>query len=227
MNENSIPKNIWFYWTGSSVPNNLKLNINNFQLKNSDFCVTLVTNDNILDLAKIDFPDIAFLFNLISIPTCKSDIMRLLLLYYYGGIYVDCNTTPNKSFNNFYEENKHFDFIISFNYKNNDFSTRILFSKPKILLLKNILEQIQINLLELYNKELISNDIINYNILILTGTGPFYTILGINNEKKIDNITYFDDNSDIVKHYGCKLNHHINFDLHWSKLQLKQKLFYK
>jgi hypothetical protein len=27
----------------------------------------------------------------------------------------------------FYEENKHFDFIISFNYESNDFSTRILF----------------------------------------------------------------------------------------------------
>ena len=97
---------------------NLKLNISNFKKCNNNFNVTLITNsDFILDLAKIDFPHIVFLFNKITIPACKSDIFRLLYLYYCGGIYVDCNTIAMKSFDEFYEKNKHFDFIISFNFK--------------------------------------------------------------------------------------------------------------
>ena len=99
MEANYIPKNIVFYYTGNSVCDNLKLNISNFQEHNKNFNVTLITNDDfLLDLAKIDFPNIAFLFNKITIPTCKSDIFRLLYLYYVGGIYVDCNSTPNKIF---------------------------------------------------------------------------------------------------------------------------------
>ena len=221
-----IPNHIMFYYTGDSVSDNLELNISNFREINKNFNVTLITNDNfILDLAKLDFPDIVFLFNKITIPTCKSDIFRLLYLYYYGGIYVDCNTIPIKSFDDFYEKNKHFDFIISFNYITNDFSTRILFSKPKTLLLYNVLKVVQRNLLDLYNKEIMSNDIIPYNILVLTGTFPFYEVLGRNNVNNINGITYFDDNSEIVKHYSCKLRSHIDFSLHWSNLQKNQKLF--
>ena len=226
MDVNYIPKNIVFYYTGNYVCDNLKLNISNFKEYNKNFNVTLITNDAfILDLAKKDFPDIYFLFNKITIPTCKSDIFRLLYLYYCGGIYIDCNTIPIKSFDKFYEKNKHFDFIISFNYITNDFSTRILFSKPLTSILYNVLQVVQRNLLNLYKKEIMSNDIIPYNILVLTGTYPFYEILGRNNENNINGITYFDDNSDIVKHYGCKLISHINFNLHWSKKQKTQKLF--
>ena len=77
MEVKSIPKNIIFYYTGNSVCDNLKLNISNFKKYNENFNVTLITNDDfILDLAKIDFPHIVFLFNKITIPTCKSDIFR-------------------------------------------------------------------------------------------------------------------------------------------------------
>jgi len=221
-----IPKNIVFYYTDRDVCDNLKLNISNFKETNKNFNITLFTNaDFVLDLAKIDFPDIVFLFNKITIPTCKSDIFRLLYLYYYGGIYIDCNTMPIKSFDDFYENNKHFDFIISFNYNTGDFSTRILFSKPLTSILYNVLLVVQRNLLDLYKKEIMSNDIVPYCILVLTGTFPFYEVLGRNNVNKISGITYFDDNSDIVKHYGCHLITHIDFSLHWSVIQCKQKLF--
>ncbi len=224
--ENYIPKQILFYYTGNLISHELELNILNFKKINNNFNVTLITDDsNILDLAETEFPHIVSLFKKITIPTCKSDIFRLLYLYYYGGIYIDCNTTPIKSFDDFYEKNKCLDFIISFNYKNNDFSTRILFSKPKTTILFNVLNIIQRNLLDLYNKEQLSNEIVPYNILILTGTFPFYEFLGRNNSNNVSNVGYFDDNSDIIKHYGCKLLSHIDFRLHWSNLQKNQKLF--
>jgi mannosyltransferase OCH1-like enzyme len=219
-----IPNSIYLYWTGSTVPANVQLNVNMFKKINKNFTVTLVTDDAIIHKCRAEFPELAMLFKLITIPTCKSDIIRLLLLYYYGGIYVDCATTPHASFDTFYQQHKHIDFIISFNYNNSDFSTRILFSKPKILLLKRVLTKIQQNLLDLYNKEKVTNRKVPYNILVLTGTYPFYEILGRNNENKF-NITYFDDNSTTVKHYGCHLSHHTNINLHWSKLQDTQKLF--
>jgi hypothetical protein len=227
MDVTDIPKNIFFYYTGNPVCDNLKLNISNFKECNKNFNVTLITDDTfILDLAKKDFPNIYFLFNKITIPSCKSDIFRVLYLYYCGGIYVDCNIIPIKSFDEFYEKNKHFDFIISYNYMNNDFSTRILFSKPLTSILYNVLEVMQRNLINLYEKEIMSKDRIEYNILVLTGTYPFYEILGRNNENKINGVTFFDDYSDIVRHYGCRLISHIDFKgFHWSEKQKTQKLF--
>ena len=190
----------------------------------------IITNNSFLELAKKDFPKLVSLFNKITIPTCKSDIARLLIIYYYGGIYIDCNTTPKESFNNFYEKHKNFDFIISFNYTNNDFSTRILFSQQKSLVLKAVLNKITQNLTDLYNKEQQTSNHVPYNILVLTGTYPFYDILGRNNCKKtFPNIAYFDDASPIIQHYGCNKNHHhgTNVHNHWSRLQKRQKLFNK
>ena len=41
-----IPKNIFFYWTGSDVPNEIKTNIRNYKVINSAFNVQIITNDN-------------------------------------------------------------------------------------------------------------------------------------------------------------------------------------
>jgi len=106
----------------------------------------------------------------------------------------------------------------------------MLFSKPKSLILKDILINITNKLEVHYKNEQNSTDHVEYNILLLTGTGPFYDVLGRNNSKQlfdIYNIGLFDDNTDIVRHYQCNMNHHHlnNFHKHWSNLQKKQKLF--
>ena len=225
-----IPKEIFFYWTGSEIPDEISQNVLNFQQVNNHFNVKIINDDAFLKLAKSDFPSLVDLFHKITIPTCKSDIARLLILYYYGGIYIDCTTVPNKNFENFYESNKNYDLILSFNYSNKDYSTRILFGKPKSLILNEVLKKITVNLENLFMKEQNTNEHVEYNILLLTGTGPFYDILGKNNNKNLFtqyNIGIFDDNSDIVKHYHCNMKHHHteNFDKHWSNLQKKQKLF--
>ena len=225
-----ITKQIFMYWTGSSIPDEIKQNIVNFKNVNKDFNVKIINDSDFLELATIDFPKLINLFNKINIPTCKSDIARLLFLYYYGGIYIDCNTVPNKNFEDFYELNKHHDFILSFNYINDDYSTRILFSKPKSLILKDILINITTKLESHYINEKNFTGHVEYSILLLTGTGPFYDVLGRNNSKQlfnIYNIGLFDDNSDIVRHYQCNMNHHHleNFHKHWSNLQKTEKLF--
>ena len=87
-----ITKQIFMYWTGSSIPDEIKQNIVNFKNVNKDFNVKIINDSDFLELATIDFPKLINLFNKINIPTCKSDIARLLFLYYYGGIYIDFNT---------------------------------------------------------------------------------------------------------------------------------------
>lgn len=220
---NNIPKQIFFYWTGSKIPEEIKKNVENYKKINNDYQVEIIMDDNLfLDKAKYDFPSLTNLFNKISIPSCKSDIARLLILYYFGGIYVDCNTIPLKCFNDFYVTIKDKDFVISFNYNNLDYSTRVLFSSKESSVLKEILIKITNNLENLFNLEKESNINIEYNILLLTGTGPFNDVLGRNGD-----VDKFDDNSDIIKHYGCNMEHHHNknFEKHWSNLQKKQKLF--
>jgi len=226
----TITKEIFLYWTGSDTPNEIKENVINFKNINPLFSVRLISDNNFLLFANKDFPKLVELFNKITIPTCQSDIARLLILYYYGGIYIDCTTIPNKCFEDFYETNKGYDFILSFNYTNEDYSTRILFSKPKSLILYDILHRITEKLEAHYNNEQITNDHVEYNILLLTGTGPFYDILGRNNSNRYFdkyNIGLFDDNSNLVRHYGCNMTHHHteNFHKHWSNLQKTQKLF--
>jgi hypothetical protein len=225
-----IPKNIFFYWTGSDVPDEIKTNIENYKVINPTFDVKIITNDDFLNKAIIDFPNLVKLFSQISIPTCKSDIARLLVLYYHGGIYIDCNTGPVKSFDNFYNEHLNYDFIISFNYTNSDYSTRIMMSKPESKIIFDILNIISSNLHDQFVAEFMTDQHVLYNILILTGTGPFYELLGRANSKELFenyNMTTFDDNSDIVKHYACNMKHHHteNFHKHWSRVQLVQKLF--
>lgn len=225
-----IPKYIFFYWTGSNVPEDIQQNVKNYKIINPTFDVKIITNDNFLNEAVVDFPNLVKLFNQISIPTCKSDIARLLVLYYYGGIYIDCNTGPVKSFDNFYNEHLNYDFIISFNYINSDYSTRIMMSKPKSKIIFDILNIISTNLHNQFVAESINDQHVSYNILILTGTGPFYELLGRANSKELFekyNMTTFDDNSEIVSHYACNMKHHHteNFYKHWSRVQLIQKLF--
>ena len=106
----------------------------------------------------------------------------------------------------------------------------IAHDQQKSLVLKAALEKITQNLTELYNKEQQTPNHVKYNILVLTGTFPFYHVLGRNNCKKaFPNIAYFDDASPIVQHYGCNQNHHhtANVHKHWSRLQQRQKLFIK
>jgi hypothetical protein len=79
---------IFSYWTDSNheVHENL---ISDWRVDFPNF--TIFGDRHVLPLLMRDFPEHVELYNEIRIPTAKSDIALLLLLYEYGGLYVDCH----------------------------------------------------------------------------------------------------------------------------------------
>lgn len=116
-----IPKQIFFIWFGD-IPNYCNYSINAFKKLNPDFKIDLIhysiddvvkCDDSVLKYCKdlifktkkginnkyFDYINhrIKSKFNFIQI---LSDFLRFELLYYYGGIYLDCDIFPNKTFDN-------------------------------------------------------------------------------------------------------------------------------
>jgi SAM-dependent methyltransferase len=79
---------IFSYWsdTGHEVHRNL---IGAWRAEFPRF--TIFGDSHVVPLLKRDFPEHLELYGEIRIPTAKSDIALLLLLYEYGGLYVDCH----------------------------------------------------------------------------------------------------------------------------------------
>ncbi len=117
-----IPKQLFFIWFGNNQPKYIDYSINSFKKVNPDFKVDLIRytikdvincDDSTLKYCRdlifktkkgiknkyFDFINhrIKSQFNFIQI---LSDFLRFELLYYYGGIYLDCDTFPVKPFDN-------------------------------------------------------------------------------------------------------------------------------
>jgi mannosyltransferase OCH1-like enzyme len=236
-----IPKNIYIYWNQEEIPTDIIKNVKKWKTINPNFTVKLINSDYIENILKEQFPKLLELFKKITISACKADIARAVVLYNEGGIYVDSCTIPLKSIELFYESNKNSDFILSYNYNNNDFSTQVLFGRKKSEILEKIIKLMEHDLENLYKQECETKLHVEYNILILTGIFPYMRILNydlgqprdINKKEYIDNlkkynISFFSTTDESIRHYGCNINHHHNknFHLHWSNLQKRQKLFF-
>ena len=115
-----IPKQLFFIWLGDEQPDYINYAIKAYKDMNPDFKVDLIrytkdevihTSDSVINTCKkyIDltkkgiqnkyFDFIKYRmeskFNYIQL---LSDFIRFELLYYYGGIYLDCDTFPIKKF---------------------------------------------------------------------------------------------------------------------------------
>jgi hypothetical protein len=116
-----IPKQLFFIWFGDTQPNYVNFSINAFKEVNPDFKINFLrytindlNNKNIVsEFDNTVYDCINYIYNLNDkyIDTIKryksynrkfiiilADIVRLELLYRYGGIYLDCDTFPRKPF---------------------------------------------------------------------------------------------------------------------------------
>lgn len=100
----TINKNIFFYWTGSEIPNAFRRNIEYTKLICPDHEVRVVGDDVCRPLVEQYFPDELRLYDAIAIPAAKSDIARILLLYHFGGWYLDCDTQLRTNIDHWEEE---------------------------------------------------------------------------------------------------------------------------
>lgn len=84
--EFEIPKIIWIYWE-NSIPEFIALCIKNIKTQNPNYTVMLLNHDNYKTYSRLDFDDYPN-----TTPQLKSDLLRLDLLYIYGGIWLDAST---------------------------------------------------------------------------------------------------------------------------------------
>jgi mannosyltransferase OCH1-like enzyme len=241
-----FPKNIWFYWDDlKNIPKEFVDNINLYKKNYPDFKVEIIIDDNINSIPEVNniFPGLLSLYNKLNIYAAKSDVARLLYLYFYGGIYLDTHIEHIFKLNSnniytLYEKYTNYDCIIAKN--NKHFNCTSLISKPYCKLLYDALCDVKKKLEKHYELENNSAEHIKYNILQLTGSAIFFNILQF---YELKNIIEFDEitNSVNFKKYNTacfccsdyfnynkvnfNYNHGDNKDKHWSEQQKIKKLF--
>lgn len=92
VNINSFPKNIWIYWDTSKTNKlspSVQFCIENIKYLKKDWKINFLTNKNINRYIKNN--RILNILNSEIEPNFKSDLIRLYLIYNYGGVYLDAS----------------------------------------------------------------------------------------------------------------------------------------
>lgn len=88
----SIPRTIWAYWNGATVPLLIQRCFENWRLFHPDFAIHILDDQSVLQHIPELPPELQ------SLPVAKrSDWIRLELLHRYGGIWLDASTILTES----------------------------------------------------------------------------------------------------------------------------------
>jgi hypothetical protein len=82
-----IPAIIWTYWNSNDIPDVVKRCIDSWAYHNPTYEIRVITPANLYDYIDIDIKDLNFNDG----PTRESDIVRILLLEQYGGVWSDAS----------------------------------------------------------------------------------------------------------------------------------------
>jgi hypothetical protein len=87
VSQSTIPPILWTYWNSNEIPDVVKRCIDSWAYHNPSYEINVVTPANLYDYIDIDIKDIQFNDS----PARESDIVRLLLLEEYGGVWSDAS----------------------------------------------------------------------------------------------------------------------------------------
>lgn len=244
----TIPKNLFFYWDGDDVPSvvldNLLATLE--ELEPYNYCIKLITNEEVVDALMLEWPHLSKIFNEIVLPSAKSDIARYLWLYQYGGLYADTHCRFRggvKKLNRLFDVS--YDVVVS-KWLTANIRNSVLLAKPASNLMKKWVDLSEKKLWAQYRAECNSTKYHRYDVSHLTGQMILLndiclspdTCLKLTNS---DNTTDFfslkcRDVFGIVKclntdsyfasySVGADLNHGPNMHKHWSRRQGRERLF--
>lgn len=101
-----IPKTIYQTWFNNQLHPVIYNKISNMIQMNPGYDYRLYTDDDMDEFVNAIFPgEIADAFNKLNIMVAKADFWRYLVLYKYGGIYLDMDSTTLHPFDSFINEN--------------------------------------------------------------------------------------------------------------------------
>ncbi len=94
-----IPKNLILFWHNQNeIPDKINEAIQKTKAINTDYNVIFADDNYMIKFIKEKYDkDILDLYQAIKIPAARSDLARLMLLYEYGGIYLDAAMETCKS----------------------------------------------------------------------------------------------------------------------------------
>jgi mannosyltransferase OCH1-like enzyme len=88
-----IPKNIFQTWYTKDLPHEIQVLIDQMKQKNSDYNYYLYTDEEMDNFVRENYPgEIYECYSKINLIVAKTDFWRYLILYKYGGVYLDIDS---------------------------------------------------------------------------------------------------------------------------------------
>jgi GR25 family glycosyltransferase involved in LPS biosynthesis len=154
-----IPKNIFQSWISKDLYPGVQKKVDNMRSLNPEYNYQLYIDSEIDEFVNTFYPgEVSECFNRLNIPVAKVDFWRYLVLYKYGGIYLDLDSSINISLNELIEEDD--DAIITAETNQNTFVQWALIFNKEHPILKKVIDLIVDN---------IKNNFYPNDILRMTG----------------------------------------------------------
>lgn len=207
-----IPKNIFQSWISKDLHPEIQKKVDMMKILNPEYSYQLYTDSEIDEFVNTFYPgEISECFNRLNVPVAKVDFWRYLVLYKFGGVYVDLDSSINISLNELIGQND--TAIITAETNPNTFVQWALIFDKQHPILKKVIELIIEN---------IQNNSYPNDILRMTGPQVYskailslhYDLFGENlNFNSINNSTdiTFSKNSISYRVYGIDYNNKFTF----------------
>ena len=118
-----IPKIIHQTWKTSEIPERWKLAVNSCKKKYNDYQYILWTDEMMEKFVKTEYPDFFNVYDSYKENIQRCDAFRYLVLYKYGGVYIDMDIICKKNFDNLLS----YDLVLAKSSNMNNFFTNSFF----------------------------------------------------------------------------------------------------
>ena len=177
-------KEIYFIWTQgeNQIPSIMKQNIEFVRQQNLDYKITIYDIEKFIDFLKDKPTDLLDCFNKLN-KKCHaviSDYIRIILLYYNGGVYMDIKTRPKQPLSTFLTEDK------AYFFKHNiweDYMTSFIASNRYNTLLRDMIIKMKYNINNYHSLNLQGNP--KAKIINFLGPAVLTALIQNNNYKDI------------------------------------------
>ena len=198
-------KEIFFIWTQgeNNIPDKMKENIEFVRQQNLDYNVTIYDIEKFVEFLHDKPKDLLDNFNKLNTKCYAliADYMRIVLLYFNGGVYMDVKTRPKKPLNTFIIEDKAYLFRVD---KWDDYLSCFIASNRYNTLLNDMINNMKYNINNYHSLNLQGNP--HMKVVNFLGPGVLNALIENNDYDDIIKVS----NKDRIKYiqFSFVKNHH-------------------